>query len=250
MANLRPTTAVIKGRMHYAHIFEPVPPFTDPESKQLRYEMTLLIDKNDQESMTALKTAINNAINNAIDTKKISSQQTKKLALPVHDGDEDKAENQQEFTNVNYLNLKSNARTDGNGGFQPMKVVVEDGNGQHRAGTPEELYNGCYVYVFVNCFVYSVAGNVGVSVSFNAVKKWKDGQQLGYVLNVDDVFANFSQESNKTVATDTPKRDNTFQDDEFFNFEKRREEMQERKPASTSDNYSDAFIMSIDDLPF
>jgi hypothetical protein len=52
----------------------------------------------------------------------------------------------------------------------------------------EELYSGCYVRFWVNCFAYENSGSMGVSFSLQGIRKARDGAPLVNRPNAEAAF--------------------------------------------------------------
>lgn len=147
-------------RFSFPYLFEPRP----NEDGNPKYELSVLIDKDDKETL--------DLVNKAIEAAKVRGQQEKwsgkipkKLMTPLRDGEE--KEELEGYDGVMFLNTKSK-----------LKPHVVDKYG-HEIIDPEELYAGCYGSVSLSFYPYNTNGNNGVGVCLDNVIKLKEGERLG-----------------------------------------------------------------------
>lgn len=148
-------------RFSFVHVFEP----QKRDDGSDIYNATILIQKDDKDTLKAIETAINAAKEKGIQ-EQWGGKLPKKYADPLHDG-EDKEDTYEGFDGVMYLNAKSNRRP---------KVVDKHLDPILDA---EDFYSGCYGIVTLSFWPYNRQGNVGVSVSLDNIMKVKDGERLG-----------------------------------------------------------------------
>lgn len=152
-------------RISYPHLFE-------KDSMSGKYSVKLLIPKDDNETMDAIRQAIENAKESGKDRLwggKIPS----KLRMILHDGDESEKEEDKGFYT---LNANNSSRIDvlGKGG-----TLIDD---------PDDLYPGCYVQAIIEFMPYTTQGN-GIKAKLEGIKKVADGERLGgsgYKAGADD----------------------------------------------------------------
>lgn len=136
----------------------------DGDTGEGKYMVTVLIPKGETETLEAVKTAIEAAKEKGKTQKWDGKLPARNFTLPLMDGDE----SGDEYMAGHYtLRAKSNTRP-----------AVTD-----RKGAPivdeEEIYGGVWAYVSVSLFPYRSAGNSGVGVALNAVRKFKDDEPFG-----------------------------------------------------------------------
>lgn len=156
-------TKVVFGpcRLSFPSLFEKKK--FDGDTGDGKYMVTVLIPKTAKETVDAINTAIEAAKQAGV-VSKWSGKQPKKLTLPLVDGDE----TDDEYAQGHYtIKAKSNIRpalTDKNG-----SPIVDE----------EEIYGGVWALVSVSFYPYNSAGNTGVAVALNAVRKFKDDDPFG-----------------------------------------------------------------------
>ena len=162
MKKIKISTGLV--RLSYAHLAEPN---EDPNGNRT-YNCQLIFDKNDkttariQDAIKRLKTED--------DVISLFNKKFKDLKEPLRDGDEDEADfvtAQPEVYNGKYfISAKS--------GCKPKCYYMDDFE------IEEELYSGCYVQAVVNIYAFNFKNqSKGFGVGLRAVRKIKDGQQLG-----------------------------------------------------------------------
>lgn len=163
MAKVQGTKVITNEvRFSYAHVFEPKAFDNQPEPK---YQVCILIDKSDKETLKAIKAAIEEAKQEGIKSKWGGKLPAKKFFIALRDGDEEHPEDPA-FEGKYYLNAKSNSKP---GIIDRYKQKIED---------PEEFYSGCFGRASVTFFPFASAGNNGVGVFLNNLQKLKDGERL------------------------------------------------------------------------
>jgi hypothetical protein len=159
-------------RFSYANIWEPSAP---KGSDKKTYNVSILIDKKDKKTLSA----VDKCIKAAIDQGKVSKPGWKgkipaKLDLPLHDGDIERPDNE-EYAGMMYLTPKSSTKPG---------VVDKDRN---PIIEQDQFYSGCYGYVSINFFPYDTMNN-GVGCGLNNIMKVKDGEPLGGRQSADEDF--------------------------------------------------------------
>lgn len=167
MTDRKPTEALVKCRISYPALFKPK---KQKDSTVEKYGAQLIIDKNDKETVDAVKRAI-------VAAKKIGIAEKWKGKVPVgfksplRDGDA------QPTVDDDGDEIKSNPHAKGcffmNGSNTRKPGVLKRENGQNVPAAEEEVYPGCQVYASVNFFAYNEKSN-GVACSLNNILKIKD----------------------------------------------------------------------------
>lgn len=170
--NKNQATKVVTGevRFSYLHAFEP---HAIEEGQEPKYSVSLLIDKNDKKTLSAIKKAIEAA--KTAGAPKWDGKIPAKLQLPLRDGDEDRPD-QEEYAGKYFINAKSNT-----------KPGVVDQNVQPILDSTE-LYSGCYGRASINFYAYNVSGNKGIACGLNNIQKMRDGETLGGRSRAEDDF--------------------------------------------------------------
>lgn len=156
-------TKVVFGpcRLSYAHLLEKYVP--KDNAGQGKYMTSVLIPKDEKETIKAIEAAIEEAKKTGL-TSKWGGKLPKKYDHPLRNGD-DKEDNP-EYAGHFYITAKTDSRP----GIVNMKrePIVDE----------EEVYSGMWAYVSVNAFPYNTNGN-GVSFSLHNVMKFKDDERFG-----------------------------------------------------------------------
>lgn len=163
-------------RLSYTHLFNKYTPYGD--SSNGKFMTSVIISKEEKETVKALQQAIETAKKAAI-TAKWGGKEPKKLDLPLRDGDDKEDE---VYEGNYYVNAKS-ANRPGIVDKHRNPIVDED-----------EIYSGVWAIVSVTFFGYEVSGNRGVACGLNNVMKFKDGERLGGRSSADSDFADLDME--------------------------------------------------------
>lgn len=172
MANVN-RTKVITGkntRLSYFHGWEPTSVNGGPE----RYSVSVLIPKDDKETIDAINKAIDAAIEEGI--AKFGGKKPNKAAikLPLRDGD---TERDDEAYAGHYF-LNANSRTAPQIVDKAVKPILDQ----------DEVYSGCYARVSLNFYAFNSNGNKGVAVGLGNIQKIRDGESLGGRTTAADDF--------------------------------------------------------------
>lgn len=192
---INPRTVTIYGRLSYAHLNTPHAPNAQAEPK---YSATLLIDKNDTDTLKAVSQAITAAVEEGVNRRTfnqpIDPNHTK--YPPLRDGDtpNDSGEPRgQEFAGHYFIAAKNKN--------QPIVVDTQ----RQPIINPDDVYSGCYVNMAVEFYAYSNSGNKGISASLIGVQKVKDGDRLGAEPpKAEDVFGVVNSNTTSNSPWSTP----------------------------------------------
>ena len=167
-------TKVITGvntRFSYFHGWEPVSINGGTE----KYSVSVLIPKDDTETIEAIEKAIDAAIAEGVGKFGGKKPNKGSLKLPLRDGDierDDEAYAGHYFVNTNSIT--------------PPQIVdkqvkpILDRN---------EVYSGCYGRVSLNFYAFNSNGNKGVACGLGNIQKIRDGEPLGGRANAADDFS-------------------------------------------------------------
>lgn len=172
MANVS-KTKVITGkntRLSYFHGWEPTSINGGPE----RYSVSVLIPKDDKETVKAINDAVDAAIEEGI--AKFGGKKPNKAAikLPLRDGDterEDEAYAEHWFVNAN-------SKTAPQIVDKAVKPILDR----------DEVYSGCYARVSLNFYAFNSNGNKGIACGLGNIQKIRDGESLGGRTSAVDDF--------------------------------------------------------------
>ena len=179
MANISNRTKVITGvntRLSYFHGWEPVSVNGGAE----KYSVSVLIPKNDKETINAINTAIDAAIEEGI--SKFGGKKPNKAAikLPLRDGDTERDD--EAYKGHFFINANSN--TPPQIVDRSVKPILDRG----------EVYSGCFARVSLNFFAFNSNGSKGVACGLGNIQKVRDGEPLGGKSKAEDDFSTIEDE--------------------------------------------------------
>ena len=157
-------TKVITGkntRLSYFHGWEPVSINSSPE----RYSVSVLIPKDDTETVNAINNAVNTAIEEGIGKFGGKKPNKASLKLPLRDGDTER--NDEAYAGHWFIN--ANSRTAPQIVDKAVKPILDR----------DEVYSGCYARVSLNFYAFNSNGNKGIACGLGNIQKIKDGEPLG-----------------------------------------------------------------------
>jgi hypothetical protein len=172
-------TKVITGintRLSYFHGWEPVSINGGTE----KYSVSVLIPKDDKETIDAINAAIDAAIEEGI--AKFGGKKPKREAikLPLRDGDLERDD--EAYKNHFFVNANSTT---------PPQIVDKRVN---PILDREEVYSGCYARVSLNFYAFNSNGNKGVACGLGNIQKIRDGEYLGGRTSAADDFTTIDDE--------------------------------------------------------
>lgn len=172
MTNKNLQTKVVTGevRFSYLHVFEP---HAVEEGQEKKYSVSILIPKDDKETLARIKKAIENAIDASL--PKWGGKKPANLKMPLRDGDTDRPDNP-EYHGHYFINANST--------FKPGVVDAQ----LNPIIDSTELYSGCYGRASINFYGYNVSGNRGIAAGLNNLQKLRDGETLGGRARPEDEF--------------------------------------------------------------
>lgn len=178
MANIS-RTKVITGkdtRLSYFNGWEP----KSINGWSERYSVSLLIPKDDKETINAIEKAIDAAIEEGIG--KFGGKKPNKAAikLPLRDGDierDDEAYKGHYFINANSLTAPQIVD-------KAVKPILDR----------SEVYSGCYARVSISFYAFNSNGNKGIACGLGNIQKIRDGKPLGGRSNATDDFTSLEDD--------------------------------------------------------
>ena len=171
MTNNTKVVTGVNTRLSYFHGWEPVSINGGAE----KYSVSVLIPKDDVQTVNAVNAAIDAAIEEGI--AKFGGKKPSKAAIkiPLRDGDVERDD--EAYKGHWFINANSNT--------QPQIV--------DRAVKPildrSEVYSGCYARVSLNFYAFNSNGNRGVACGLGNIQKVRDGEPLGGRTSAADDFA-------------------------------------------------------------
>lgn len=169
------TTKVITGkvRFSYANVFEPR---AASEGDTPKYSVSLIIDKDDEETLEKIEAAIELAIKQG--EKKLAGKSGKvkrsALKLPLRDGDDERDE--EAYEGMMFVSANSS-----------RKPGVVDADLQPIID-PDEFYSGCYGRASINFYAFDSNGNKGIACGLNNLQKLEDGERLDGGTSAEEDF--------------------------------------------------------------
>ena len=159
------STKVITGkvRFSYVNIFKSR---VFQAGQDAKFSICLLIPKEDKATIKKINAAIQEAIEEGISSK-WGGKKPANLKLPLRDGDDERADEAEEYVGMYFLNANSN---------QKPGIVDKDLNA---ILDPDEVYSGCWGRASLNFYAFNSNGNKGVGVGLNNIQKLKDDERLG-----------------------------------------------------------------------
>lgn len=178
MANQNKTKVItgVNTRLSYFHGWEPVSINNGPE----KYSVSVLIPKDDQDTINAINAAIDAAITEGI--AKFGGKKPNKAAIkiPIRDGDverDDEAYKGHFFLNANSITAPQIVD-------KAVKPILDR----------NEVYSGCYARVSLNFYAFNSNGNKGVACGLGNIQKIRDGEPLGGRANASEDFSTLDDE--------------------------------------------------------
>lgn len=173
MANVN-KTKVITGkntRLSYFHGWEPTSINSGPE----RYSVSVLIPKDDTETVEAINKAIDAAIEEGI--AKFGGKKPNKAAikLPLRDGDTER----EDEAYAGHWFVNANSKTAPQIVDRAVKPILDR----------DEVYSGCYARVSLNFYAFNSNGNKGIACGLGNIQKIRDGEPLGGRSSAADDFS-------------------------------------------------------------
>lgn len=172
MANVN-KTKVITGkntRLSYFHGWEPTSINGGPE----RYSVSVLIPKDDKETVKAINDAIDAAIEEGV--AKFGGKKPNKAAikLPLRDGDTER----EDEAYAGHWFINANSKTAPQIVDKAVKPILDR----------DEVYSGCYARVSLNFYAFNSNGNKGIACGLGNIQKIRDGESLSGRSSATDDF--------------------------------------------------------------
>ena len=173
MANIS-RTKVITGkdtRLSYFNGWEPKSINGGPE----KYSVSLLIPKDDKETITAIEKAIDAAIEEGIG--KFGGKKPNKAAINGDIERDDEAYKGHYFINANSVTAPQIVD-------KAVKPILDR----------SEVYSGCYARVSISFYAFNSNGNKGIACGLGNIQKIRDGEPLGGRSNAADDFTSLEED--------------------------------------------------------
>lgn len=188
-------TKVVTGdvRLSYVNLFKTR---TNDDGVE-KYDVMLLIPKNDSATLGRIKAAVEQATQKGLDEKWKGKKPTN-FRLPLRDGDAEFPD-QPQYAGMLFMNVSCKADRKP----QVVKFAGKQADGKNKFDPADEteVYSGCWARVSINFFPYDAKGNKGVSGGLNSVVKTRDDENLA---GATDVNAEFANEDFGDIGADAP----------------------------------------------
>lgn len=172
-------TKVITGtntRLSYFHGWEP----SSVNGGTPKYSVSVLIPKDDTQTVAAINAAIDAAIEEGITKFGGKKPLRTAIKIPLRDGDlerEDEAYKGHWFINANSTTAPQIVD-------RAVKPILDR----------DEVYSGCYARVSLNFYAFNSNGNKGVACGLGNIQKIRDGEPLGGRAAATDDFTTLDDE--------------------------------------------------------
>ena len=167
-------------RLSYCNLFQPKPPFNNPQGDP-KFSVTILAPKANSAAKALIDQAVARAIEAGVSTR-WNGVRPPQPAICVHDGDGPRPSDGSEFGPEckGMWVFTASCRAE-----RPPFVV--DGAVQTIID-PTQVYSGIWANVSVTFFPYNAAGKKGVGCGLNGVQKVRDDEPLGSTVTAQDAF--------------------------------------------------------------
>jgi hypothetical protein len=165
-------TKVVTGmvRLSFANIWEP----KSINGSDPKYSVSLIIPKEDKETIAEINAAIDAAIKEGIGKFGGKSPNKAAIKMPLRDGDVERED--EAYKGCYFLN--ANSKTAPQVVDRRVKTVMDQ----------SEVYSGCYAKVSINFYAFNTNGNKGVACGLGNIQKVKDGEPLSGRSSASDDF--------------------------------------------------------------
>lgn len=161
------------ARMSYANVWEP----TSIEGNEPKYSVSVLIPKDDKETIKLINEAIEEAKKEG--KAKWNGKIPANLKTPLRDGDEERPDDEA-YAGHYFFNATSKNKPG----------IVKKGTGAIVEITDEdEFYSGCFAKVSVNFYPFNANGNRGIAAGLQNLFKVKEGDRLSGGASAEEDFA-------------------------------------------------------------
>lgn len=168
-----------QARLSYAHLLEPK---AIEEGQTPKYSVSIIIPKDDKETLTLIKEAINQAKEEG--KAKLGGKIPASLKIPIRDGDEERPDDDA-YANSYFINANSTKKP------KVLEFIKKTADGKIKAqpiDTEDDIYSGMYGQVSINFYAFNTAGNKGIAAGLGNVLKTDDGERLGGGSSAEDDF--------------------------------------------------------------
>ncbi len=175
MKNIKVVTN--KVRLSYVNVWEP----KTINGSVPKYSVSIIIPKDDVETIEAVEKAVDEAIEEGISKFGGENPNKNDIKLPLRDGDLERDD--EAYANSYYIN--ANSITPPQIVDKNVKPIVDKG----------EIYSGVYGRVSINFYAFNSNGNRGVACGLGNIQKLEDGKMLGNRSSAEDDFSKVDDDS-------------------------------------------------------
>ncbi|MBG9657843.1 DUF2815 family protein [Cytobacillus firmus] len=166
-------------RASYANVFQPTT-MTDRDS-DAKYSISLLISKDDTETIELIEKAIEEARKSGVE--KFGKKFPAKPKTTFRDGDEERPDDPA-YAGHMFLNCSSKTKpgivkkAPAGSPVKTIEITSED-----------EFYSGCYCKAAVNFYAYNFNGSMGIAAGLNNLLFTRDGERFAGKDSAENDFA-------------------------------------------------------------
>ena len=171
-----------RTRWSYCNVLQP----REDDNGKMKYSVSLIIPKDDTETVDAIRRAIQYVYNDSTETlagKNGVVPELDDISIPLNDADEERPDDAT-YKNSYYINAKSD--------YAP-NIIDRYGR---KLRSDEDVYSGCYGRVSITFYAYRKNKNVGIGAGLNNMLKCADGERLGGMISAETDFAEFINAKN------------------------------------------------------
>lgn len=177
----KPNTVTIENvRFSYCNLFQPKPPFNNPQG-DAKFSVTILVPKSNTAAKALIDQAVSYALNEGVSTR-WNGVMPPQPAICVHDGDGPRPSDGSAFGPEckGMWVFTASCKAD-----RPPFVMDRQ---VQPILDPTQVYSGMWGNASVTFFPYNAAGKKGVGCGLNGVQKVRDDTPLGSTVTAQDAF--------------------------------------------------------------
>lgn len=165
-----------KVRLSFCHVWQPQAPLNG--QGDAKYSVTLLIPKNDVQTLNAIYAAMEAAKQEGVSST-WGGNLPPIVKYPIYDGDGVRSSGEPFGEECKgHMVITANSKA------QPGVVDIN----VQPILNQSEVYSGCFARVNLNFFPYSNSGNKGIGCGLNCVQKVADGEPLSGGVSAEEAF--------------------------------------------------------------
>jgi hypothetical protein len=172
-----------KVRFSYANVWRP----KSINGGEEKYSLSVIIDKNDKQTLKLIQDAIKEAEKAGISKFGAKFTSGAGFKRPLRDGDIDRSDDPN-YKDSFFVNANS---TSAPGIIDKRKMPILE---------QSEFYSGCYGRVSLMFYPFSASGNKGIACGLQNIQKLEDGEPLGGRSRAEDDFDDISGEEDDLLS--------------------------------------------------